>query len=111
MAELNHIHSDRFTKTFNIENDFQNTSTAYLIVNGMSCPNCAVQVYNALVKLEGVFRVGVAWEEAAAAVVYDPLKVNWGEMIDSVADTKKDGCYQYCAKLLAVIRSSEVCGE
>lgn len=59
-----------------------------LQVDGMVCSECAKKVEQCLMKLKGVKKVEVNYDENQAVVEYDPKKVTTKKMIDAL---KKKG--------------------
>lgn len=82
--------------------------TAYLAVEGMHCAGCAVAIHEVLCGLEGVYRVGVAVEEALVAVVFDPVHLQPRQLIEAVTNVGGEAGGRYQARLLAVISDVEI---
>ena len=77
-----------------------NSSTVYLVIQGMGCPRCAMRVRNGLLELDGVLAVEVFLEESMAVAAFDPERVETGELIAAVAAAGGDGRHHYQAQLI-----------
>jgi copper chaperone CopZ len=77
-------------------------SAAYLAIQGLGCERCAARVRNGLLALHGVHVADVFLEYGAAAVAYDPAKIDTGRLLEAVSDAGNDGRHEYRALLVAV---------
>ncbi len=82
------------------EEALSQAATAYLAVQGMGCPRCALRVRNGLLKLDGVFLAEVALERGTALVTYDPQRLGSAELLQAVSAAGDDGRHFYRAILL-----------
>lgn len=55
-----------------------------LRIEGMTCGGCAIATRKVLMRLAGVARADVSYEEKQAVVTYDPAKVTVPQMIAAV---------------------------
>lgn len=74
--------------------------TAFLLIQGMGCPVCAMRVHNSLLRLGGVLAVEVALTPGLARVRYDPAKIGPEVFPDVVTDAGNDSCHRYTAQIL-----------
>ena len=77
--------------------------TAYLAVQGMGCPRCAIRVNNGLLGLDGVLLSNVVLEEAAAVVVYDPHRAAPDDLLQAVVAAGHAGRHDYQAQFAGQI--------
>jgi copper chaperone CopZ len=80
---------------------------AYLAVQGMGCPRCAMRVRNGLLRLDGTLLADVFLEQGLAAVAYDPVQVKPAALLRAVANAGNDGRHHYRAELVKVALASE----
>ena len=92
-------HVDPFQKDVN-EQDLENAQVAYLVVEGMGCPRCAMRVQNGLNRLEGVFEATVLLENHTAEVFYDAQRVQVQDLINAVAMSGDNQKHRYRAQAL-----------
>ena len=76
---------------------------AYLGVQGMGCPRCAIRVRNGLLMLDGVLRTSVFLEKGMAAVFYDPERLSPPELVWAVEQAGHSSAHRYEAWTLTVI--------
>lgn len=93
-------HVDPIVKPVN-QAALENAEAVYLAVQGMGCPRCAMRVQNGLLRLEGVLAAGVMLEQNAAAVAYDPERVQPADLVQAVSDAGNDGRHHYTAHVYA----------
>jgi copper chaperone CopZ len=60
-------------------------SHAFLRIEGMACPSCALEVEYALRRLPGVVDAEVPYPEGWGEVIYDPREVGKDEILRAVA--------------------------
>lgn len=65
-----------------------NAMTAYLLIGGMDCQNCALQVRNCLLSLKGVLAAYVELEQGLAAAAFDPQSVNSEKLVSAITNAK-----------------------
>jgi copper chaperone CopZ len=94
-----HCHVDEFQKEVNSE-DLNNAKVAYLAVEGMGCPRCALRVQNGLNRLEGVFQAEVYLQLQTAEVYYDPFKVQLDDLVSAVASAGDEVKHHYQAQVI-----------
>ena len=92
-------HVDAFQKEVNAE-DLDNAKVAYLAVEGMGCPRCALRVQNGLNRLEGVYQAEVYLQLHAAEVYYDPMKVQVDDLVNAVASAGDAQMHHYRALVI-----------
>ena len=92
-------HVDPYQKDVN-EQDLKNAQVAYLAVEGMGCPRCAMRVQNGLNRLEGVFEACVFLESHTAEVYYDAQRVQVENLIDAVAKAGDQQKHRYRAQAI-----------
>ncbi len=73
---------------------------AYLAVEGMGCPRCAMRVRNGLLGIDGVLLVEVELEQGIAAAAFDQNRVNTNDLLWAVAAAGNDGRHNYSAQLI-----------
>jgi copper chaperone CopZ len=78
-----------------------NASTAYLKVQGMGCPRCAMRVRNGLLGLDGVLTAEIFLGEGLAAAAYDPARVTSSDLIAAVVSAGNDGRHYYQAQIIS----------
>ena len=100
-----HCHVPRYTKQID-ESDLAHTYSAFLLVQGMGCPNCAMRVHNSLLKLDGVLSVEVDLERALVHVLFNPSRAVVPSLANAVAAAGNDGRHHYTAQLLGVYEQS-----
>jgi copper chaperone len=74
--------------------------TAFLLIQGMGCPVCAMRVHNGLLRLDGVLAVEVALTPGLARVRYDPAQVTPEAFPEAVAEAGNDSPHHYSAHIL-----------
>lgn len=62
------------------------TQTVTLSVPGMTCPACPITVKKALSRVEGVDKVGVAFEKREAVVTFDDAKTSVRQLTKATED-------------------------
>jgi copper chaperone CopZ len=67
------------------EDELAQAHMARLLVLGLVCPNCAVHVRNALLRLDGVLSVDVDWHSGLAFVDFVPSRTNPHLLIRAVS--------------------------
>ncbi|RME80217.1 MAG: heavy-metal-associated domain-containing protein [Caldilineae bacterium] len=87
--------------------DITHAYSAFLVVRGMGCPNCARRVHNSLLQLDGVYAVEIDLERALAHVLFNPSRTPVGALATAVAAAGNDGRHHYSAQLLGVYESTE----
>lgn len=76
------------------------SAVAVLRVTGLKCGNCANQVRNHLLDVEGVLRVGVELDRGLVRVNIEPDRTNLQQLLDAVRDAGEDGHHPYQATLV-----------
>ena len=107
MSEHDNCHVDPVEKTLDHQ-AIESALAAYLQVEGMGCPNCAMRVRNGLLGLEGVLAAEVELEQGLAAAAYDPNRVTTKDLIQAVAFAGNDGRHHYFARLIKQVPVSQV---
>lgn len=92
-------HVDEYRKEVRAE-DMQKAQVAYLAVEGMGCPRCALRVQNGLNRLDGVFEASVYLENAVAEVYYDASQVKLQDMVNAVASAGDAQKHRYRAQVI-----------
>ena len=92
-------HVEPFQKDVN-EQDLKNAQVAYLGIEGMGCPRCALRVQNGLNRLEGVFEASVFLESHTAEVYYDAKQVQMEDLVNAVATSGDQQKHRYIAHVL-----------
>lgn len=86
-----------------IENvEAPNITTVYLSIQGMKSPDCAMRIYNALMFIKGVIRVGIVMEKGLAAAVYMDDDVSPDTLVKAVEALTCDGKHLYSAEVKIV---------
>jgi copper chaperone CopZ len=67
----------------------------------MGCPNCAIRVRNAILRLDGVSWVDIDLGTGTALVAFDAKVVTAQQFIPAVAAAGNDGRHNYQATLAA----------
>lgn len=80
---------------------------AYLSVQGMGCPRCAMRVRNGLLALNGVLLADVFLPYGTAAAAFDPTLVTADDLVKAVAGAGNDGRHHYQAETLNVAPATE----
>lgn len=91
-------HVERFEKEVNPK-DLESAQVAYLAVEGLGCPRCALRVENGLNRLAGVYEASVSLEQRVAEVYYSPM-VKVEDLIAAVAGSGDGGHHRYSAQVL-----------
>ena len=92
-------HVEPYQKDVN-EQDLKNAQVAYLGIEGMGCPRCALRVQNGLNRLEGVFEAAVFLESHTAEVYYDAQRVQMEDLVNAVATAGDQQKHRYVAHVL-----------
>jgi copper chaperone CopZ len=80
---------------------------AFLTVAGMGCPNCAMRVRNALLRLKGVLYVDVSLARGMAAVAFRPEQMTTEDLMTAVARAGSETRHHYLARLLQTMPARE----
>ncbi|NOZ72118.1 MAG: heavy-metal-associated domain-containing protein [Chloroflexi bacterium] len=94
-------HVPRYSKHVDV-NDLAHAYSAFLFVQGMGCPSCAMRVHNSLLELEGVLFVEVDLERALVHVLFNPSRAIVPSLASAVAAAGNDGRHHYTGQLLGV---------
>jgi copper chaperone CopZ len=99
------MNENRDCQVYPVEKSFdphalENAMAAYLVVQGMGCPRCAIRVRNGLLSLDGVLLAEVQLEQGIAAAAFDPQRVTLDDLITAVASAGNDGRHHYQAELI-----------
>ncbi len=86
--------------------DMAQAYSAFLAVQGMGCPSCAMRVHNSLLQLDGVYAVEIDLERALAHVLFNPARTPVGTLPLAVAAAGNDGRHNYSAQVLGVYEKS-----
>ena len=92
-------HVERFEKEVDPK-DLESAQVAYLAVEGLGCPRCALRVENGLNRLDGVFEATVSLEQRVAEVYYSPKQVKVEDLVSAVAGSGDGGHHRYSAQVL-----------
>ena len=80
---------------------------AYLAVEGMGCPRCAMRVRNGLLNLEGVLLAEVMLDRGIAAAAHDPDLVKSEDLVQAVAAAGDDGRHHYRARIVNSVPAAQ----
>lgn len=81
-------------KTRDIEEDGAERVILNLIITGMSCANCALNISKRLMKEEGITDANVSFSTGTATVRFDPEKVTKGKIVQIINDTGYKAFYR-----------------
>lgn len=73
---------------------------AFLAVEGMGCPRCAMCVRNGLLDIDGVLLVEVQLEQGFAAAAFDPKRITYSDLVSAVVGAGYGGLHQYRAEFI-----------
>ncbi len=73
---------------------------AYLAVEGMGCPRCAMRVRNGLLGIDGVLLVEVQLVQGIAAAAFDPKRITQSDLVAAVVGAGNDGRHHYQAEFI-----------
>jgi len=107
MNEHENCHVDPLEKPLD-PNALSTALIAYLAVEGMGCPRCAMRVRNGLLSLDGVLIVEVQLEQGIAAAAYEPNRVNPNELLWAVVGAGNDDRHNYSAQLIKQVPAEQV---
>jgi copper chaperone CopZ len=93
-------HVELYYKPYD-EKEVSKISNASLTVRGMGCPNCAIRVRNAILRLDGVNWVDVNLESGTAVVAYHANAVSPQQFITAIAEADPQGRHHYLAALIS----------
>ncbi len=82
------------------EDEVAEARMARLLVWGLVCPNCAIRVRNALLKLDGVVSADVDWERGLAFVDYIPHETNAHALVRAVGKAGCDADHDFHAAVI-----------
>jgi Cu+-exporting ATPase len=78
---------DEEIKARDIEEDGTERVVLNLIITGMSCANCALNISKRLMKEDGIADANVSFSTGTAAVRFDPEKITKGKIVQIIDDT------------------------
>jgi copper chaperone CopZ len=79
-----------------------NATTVYLSIQGMKTPDCAFRIYNALMLIRGVVRVGIVMEKGLVAAAYRDADVSPDMLVRAVEALTCNGKRLYRAEVKIV---------
>jgi P-type Cu2+ transporter len=80
--------------------EYAQSRTLFLTIQGINCPNCATRVYNGLASLPGVTEAEVNQLSSQARVVFNPDLVSPSTLLDAVAQAGDGGHHNYQAVII-----------
>lgn len=87
---------DPLQKTATAE-ELEVTTSVFLVIYGMGCPNCAARVRNSLLSVTGVVDAYADHIAGLGYVVLNPNLTTTQALIDAVARAGGDGRHEYWA--------------
>ena len=99
MSELENCQVEPLEKPLD-RDALANAMAAYLAVNGMGCPRCAMRVRNGLLGLDGVLMAEVNLEKGIVAAAFDPHRVTPSDLVAAVVGAGNDGRHHYQAEFI-----------